>query len=72
MTSLARRANEPDPIPSKGDRIELLETEHGVRLRGTVYYSDQIQVLVRWDKGRSQSLRVGVDRFRIIEPGSGP
>jgi hypothetical protein len=54
-------------IPSKGDRIELLTTLTGVRLRGTVYYSDQLQVLVKWDSGRSQSLRTGIDRFRIIE-----
>jgi hypothetical protein len=54
-------------IPSKGDRIELLPTQMGVRLRGTVYYADQLQILVKWDNGRSQSLRTGVDRFRIIE-----
>lgn len=53
-------------LPSKGDRIELLETETGVRPRGTVFYADQLQVLVKWDNGRSQGLRVGVDRFRII------
>lgn len=54
-------------IPSKGDRIELLSTHMGVRLRGTVYYSDQLQILVKWDNGRSQSLRPGVDRYRVIE-----
>jgi hypothetical protein len=54
-------------IPSKGDRIELLRTEAGVRPRGTVFYADQLQILVKWDNGRSQSLRVGVDRFRTIE-----
>ncbi len=54
-------------IPSKGDRIELLTTQTGVRLRGTVYYSDQVQILVKWDNGRSQSLRPGIDQFRIIE-----
>jgi hypothetical protein len=51
----------------KGDRIELLRTETGVRPRGTVFYSDQLQILVKWDNGRSQSLRVGVDRYRILE-----
>lgn len=53
-------------IPSEGDRIELGRTQTGVRLRGTVYYSDQLQILVKWDNGRSQSLRPGVDRYRII------
>ena len=53
-------------IPSKGDRIELLRTRMGVRLTGTVYYSDQLQILVKWDNGSSQSLRVGVDHYRIL------
>ena len=39
----------------------------GVRLSGTVYYSDQLQILVKWDNGSSQSLRVGIDRYRILE-----
>jgi hypothetical protein len=54
-------------IPSKGDRIELLRTRMGVRITGTVYYSDQLQILVKWDNGSSQSLRVGVDLYRILE-----
>jgi hypothetical protein len=33
---------------------------------GTVYYVDHVQILVKWDDGRSQSLRPGVDRFRVI------
>ena len=53
-------------IPSKGDRIELLRTRMGVRITGTVYYSDQLQILVKWDNGSSQSLRVGVDLYRIL------
>ena len=57
----------PGGIPSKGDRIELLRTQTGVRLRGTVFYADQLQILVRWDNGRSQSLRVGVDQYKILE-----
>jgi hypothetical protein len=56
----------PSGIPSKGDRIELVRTQTGVHLRGTVFYSDQLQILVKWDNGRSQSLRVGVDRYRIL------
>lgn len=54
-------------FPSKGDRIELLDTRLGVRIRGTVYYSDRLQVLVKWDDGRSQSLRPGIDQFRRID-----
>ena len=53
-------------IPSKGDRIELLRTRMGIRLTGTVYYADQLQILVKWDNGSSQSLRVGVDGYRIL------
>jgi len=37
-------------------------------LRGTVSYADWLQVLVKWDDGSSSSLRVGRERFRIIEP----
>jgi hypothetical protein len=43
----------------------------GVRVRGTVFYSDELQILVKWDDGRSESLRPGVDDFRIVEPGAG-
>ena len=54
-------------FPSIGTRVELVDTQLGVRLRGTVYYSDRLQVLVKWDNGRSQSLRPGVDHFRPTE-----
>jgi hypothetical protein len=63
----AQQRDEPGRLPSKGERIELLRTETGVHSRGTVFYSDQLQILVKWDNGRSQSLRVGVDRYRIVE-----
>jgi hypothetical protein len=53
-------------IPRRGDRIELLRPHLGVRVRGVVFYSDQLQVLVKWDNGRSQSLRAGVQVFRIV------
>lgn len=56
-----------DRIPQKGDRIELLQPRTGVRCRGTVFYVGQVQILVKWDDGRSESLRPGVDRFRVIE-----
>lgn len=54
-------------IPSKGDQIERRLT--GVSRRGHVWYSDQIQVLVKWEDGKSSSLRVGRDRFRLL-PGT--
>ena len=51
----------------RGDRIELRRPATGVRIRGTVHYSDQLQILVKWDDGRSQSVKPGIDRYRIIE-----
>ena len=60
-------------IPSKGDRIEASPPRMGVFRRGTVFYADQLQILVKWDDGRSESLRLGIDRFRIIdEPPEAP
>jgi hypothetical protein len=56
-----------DWIPSKGNRIELVLPRLGIRKRGTVFYSDHLQILVKWDDGRSQSLRPGVDRFLILD-----
>jgi hypothetical protein len=55
-------------LPNKGDRIELFRMKTGVRVRlvGTVFYADHVQILVKWDDGRSQSLRPGVDRFRVV------
>ena len=38
----------------------------GMFVRGTVSYSDHLQILVKWDNGRSESLRPGRDRFRVI------
>jgi hypothetical protein len=62
---------EPNPpefacIPNRGDRIELLRPRFGVRMRGMVFYADQLQILVKWDDGRSQSLRAGAQLFRIV------
>lgn len=53
-------------IPSRGDRIELLRPRLGVRMRGSVFYADPLQILIKWDDGRSQSLRVGTQLFRVI------
>ena len=57
-------------MPGRGDRIELLRSRMGLRVRGTVFYSDELQILVKWDDGRSENLRPGVDGFRILEPDS--
>jgi hypothetical protein len=56
-------------VPRRGDRIELLQPRRGVRVRGTVFYSDQLQILVKWDDGRSEGLRPAIDRFRIVGEG---
>jgi len=61
MTHSSKR---PSYIPSKGERLERREV--GLILRGTVQYADQVQVLVKWDDGRSSSLRVGVDDLNVI------
>ena len=64
----AAPGNQKGPeIPSRGDRIELRRPTRGVRIRGTVHYSDHLQILVKWDDGRSQSVKPGIDRYRIIE-----
>ena len=53
--------------PCRGDRIELSMPRLGVRPRGTVQYVDDLQILVKWDDGRSESLRGNVaERFRIL------
>jgi hypothetical protein len=52
-------------IPFIGDRIEVVRA--GVASRGRVHYADHLQVLVKCDDGRSASLRVGRDRYRILE-----
>jgi hypothetical protein len=53
-------------VPRIGDRIERVRA--GVTQRGTVHYADQLQVLVKWDDGSSNSLRLDRSRFRIVEP----
>ncbi len=64
---MTHEKRENERIPGKGERIELLRPRLGVLLRGTVFYSDELQVLVKWDDGRSESLRPGVGRFRIVD-----
>jgi hypothetical protein len=50
-------------IPSRGDQVE--ERQNGIRRIGYVWYSDQLQVLVKWQDGKSSSLRIGRDQFSI-------
>lgn len=52
-------------VPSHGDQIELLRA--GVTHRGRVWYADQIQILVKWEDGKSSSLPVG---SQFIRPSS--
>ena len=63
----AKAVRERWQIPRKGDRIELVLPRLGVSLRGTVYYVGDLQILVKWDDGRSPSVKPGIDRYRIIE-----
>ena len=57
-----------EQIPRIGERIELLLPRLGTRPRGRVFYADELQILVKWDNGRSESLRPRfADRFRILE-----
>jgi hypothetical protein len=56
-------------VPTRGDRIELLHPRLGIRQRGKVFYADQLQILVKWDDGRSESLRAGTQIFRILGAG---
>jgi Domain of unknown function (DUF4314) len=68
MSSAKAQSNqERNPVPHKGDRIEFLKPQTGVYTRGTVFYVDDVQILVKCDDGRSSSVRPGVDRFRIVE-----
>jgi hypothetical protein len=55
--------------PRKGDRIEAVDRRLSFPRRGTVYYVDDLQILVKWDDGRSQSLRDGdsAGRFSILD-----
>lgn len=63
---MIEKQHEDERIPGRGERIELRGGRLGVCVRGTVFYSDHVQILVKWDDGRSTSLRPGIDRFRIV------
>jgi hypothetical protein len=56
------------PIPRRGDPIELLLPRLGIRQRGTVFYADHLQVLVKWDDDRSEACGPPGDRFRMLDP----
>jgi hypothetical protein len=59
---------EARPAFRKGDRVEQIRRCFGTTLRGTVFYVDELQILLKWDDGRSQSLRSDfADRVRIVE-----
>jgi hypothetical protein len=60
------RGGTGETLPSRGDRIELAERGFGLPLRGTVHYVDRVQILVKLDDGRSRSLRIGIDAFRLL------
>jgi hypothetical protein len=43
-------------LPTTGEQVERVR--NGVILRGEVFYSDQLQLLVKWADGSSSSLRL--------------
>jgi hypothetical protein len=66
---LETRYHELRRTPRSGDRVESLVPHCGRYARGTVHYVDDLQILIKWDDGRSASLRRGDgDEFRIVEP----
>jgi hypothetical protein len=34
-----------------------------------VFYADELQILVKWDDGRSESLRPAANGFRMVNGG---
>jgi hypothetical protein len=50
-------------IPNRGDQVE--QRRMGISRVGVVWYADQLQVLVKWQDGKSSSLRLGRDQFSI-------
>jgi hypothetical protein len=62
----AARPEKRNPLPKKGNRIELVHARAGVRRQGTVFHVDHLQILVKWDDGRSGSLEPDGEQFRIV------
>jgi hypothetical protein len=50
-------------IPNRGDQVE--QRRMGISRVGVVWYADQLQVLVKWQDGKSSSLRLGRDQFSV-------
>jgi hypothetical protein len=50
-------------IPDRGDQVE--QRQMGVSRVGVVWYANQLQVLVKWQDGKSSSLRFGRAQFSI-------
>jgi hypothetical protein len=50
-------------IPSIGDQVE--QRRLGITRVGQVWYADQLQILVKWEDGKSSSLRLGRDPFSV-------
>jgi hypothetical protein len=64
-TITGRPFGPPAPsLPHRGDTVERFQT--GVRVRGRVFYADELQILVKWDEGTSSSLRVGSEQLRDV------
>jgi hypothetical protein len=57
-------------IPSNGERVELKRC--GIARTGTVWYADQLQVLIKWDDGGSSSLRLGSENLGVVAPAAAP
>jgi len=63
-TEVSTRGIAAVQIPSKGDQVE--QRCAGISRRGHVWYADDVQVLVKWEDGKSSSLRMGRDRFLLL------
>ena len=54
-------------VPSKGERIE--QRRNGVRRLGRVWYSDGLQVLVKWDNGgQAVCESAGTGSRSVVDP----
>ena len=51
-------------IPGKGERVE--RSRLGILQHGTVFYSDQLQILVKWDDYRVQLTDWELERYLSV------
>jgi hypothetical protein len=65
LASEALNRTVADCTPDKGDRIKLLRM--GVPVRGTDFYTNELQMLVKWNDGRSPRRGVTDGFFRIVD-----